>query len=67
MSYDGDQLCHKGYAKNAFALYHNLPDEIDKAQAIPRMEIRVFIQKVNFGHVDILHGDFALKIDGWTK
>ena len=19
------------------------------------------------GHVDILHGDFALKIDGWTK
>ena len=21
----------------------------------------------NHGHVDILHGDFALKIDGWTK
>lgn len=25
--------------------------------------------KINgkIGHVDILHGDFALKIDGWTK
>ena len=29
------------------------------------MELSVVI--VFMGHVDILHGDFALKIDGWTK
>ena len=27
--------------------------------------VRLFITFC--GHVDILHGDFALKIDGWTK
>ena len=26
-----------------------------------------FYRYVDYGHVDILHGDFALKIDGWTK
>ena len=27
----------------------------------------IFDSDANVGHVDILHGDFALKIDGWTK
>ena len=29
--------------------------------------VQIMSDVIKEGHVDILHGDFALKIDGWTK